>query len=96
MDRRPRKLWAVKWRSKNTLDGYRAHLMGRFYADNTKVPEFLAGYTIMVFYTRAKARKWIQKNYGYIKTRPDLLCEPHGWKMPVAVQVTVSIKEVRA
>ena len=76
------------------LDGGRVCLMGR-YGSGSDVPEFLAGYKTMVFATRAKARAWIQKNYGYIKSRPDLRSEPHGWKTPVAVRVTVNIKEAR-
>jgi len=39
--------------------------------------------------TRAEARAWILKNYGYIKTRKDLREPPHNWRVPLAVRVKV-------
>lgn len=65
--------WAVEWRSRNSLDG--ARLVWE--------PE------ICLFRTRRECRKFIDERYGYIKTRPDLKAEPHGWLMPVAVRVGV-------
>ena len=75
--------WAVKWHSRSLACGKQEYLMGA-----GKIPPLL-------FKTRAGARAHIRTNYGYILTRPDLRREPHGWKMPVAVKVTVKIEEVR-
>lgn len=47
----------------------------------------------LLFTTRKEARAWIEENYGYIRTRPDLRAAPHGWRMPQAVLVTVTLKE---
>jgi hypothetical protein len=47
----------------------------------------------MVFATRREAREFIKSEYGYIATRQDLRHEPHGWKMPVAVPVVISVAE---
>jgi len=44
-----------------------------------------------VFRTRSKARCWIEENYGYIRNRPDLRAEPHGWRVPLAVKVKVEV-----
>lgn len=40
-----------------------------------------------LFPTRAAARAYIAKTYGYIARRPDLRAHPHGWRMPVPVRV---------
>jgi hypothetical protein len=42
-----------------------------------------------LFRTRREARAWIEREYGYIRRRPDLRAEPHGWRMPVAVRVEI-------
>jgi hypothetical protein len=44
----------------------------------------------VLFRTRAEARRWIEANHGYIRRRPDLQREPHGWRMPIAVRVEVT------
>lgn len=49
------------------------------------------GYPLL-FTTRSEARRYICERYGYIKTRPDLQAEPHGWKMPVPVRVAVELR----
>lgn len=49
----------------------------------------------VLFKTRAEARKWIQSEYGYIKTRTDLRDPPHGWRMPRPVRVTVALQGER-
>ena len=67
--------WAVEWRAKNRLDGVRRHLMWE--------PE------VRLYRTRRECRGFIDERYGYIKTRPDLRMEPHGWRLPVAVRVGV-------
>jgi len=69
--------WGVLWRSENKLDGRREHLMGR-------------GGALPLFKTREEARTHIKQNYLYIKNRPDLRREPHGWKMPIPVRVTIT------
>lgn len=70
-------LWCAEWRSKNKLDGVNQHLMTHRYGK------------VNLFKTRTDCRKWINKEYGYIKTRKDLRCEPHGWRLPVAVKVEI-------
>lgn len=71
--------WAVKWRQKNSLDGTTEYFIGRHKN---------------VFTSRNAARIYIQEKYGYIKTRPDLQQEPHGWKMPIPVKVKIVMSEV--
>ena len=83
--------WAVKWRSKNRLDGVTEYLVGD--GDFHK-PAHLSGYYIAVFRTRELARNWVSKNFGYITHRPDLRREPHGWTTPQIVKVKVSVEEV--
>ena len=83
--------WAVKWRTETALDGKREHLVGCF---GLHAPTHLAGHTITVFRTRDAARQWINRHYGYIRQRPGLRAEPHGWRMPIPVKVEVEIREV--
>jgi hypothetical protein len=73
--------WAIQWRSKTQRDGE-----ARFF--------MWAGISPHLFRTRAKARRFIKSRYGYIKHRPDLRGEPHGWRMPQAVKVRVRLEEV--
>ena len=42
-----------------------------------------------LFRTRRKAREWIDKEFGYIRTREDLRADPHCWRLPEAVRVRV-------
>lgn len=72
--------WAVLWRSDNRLDGKQEYLVG----DGKGLP--------LVFLSRSACRAYIQNHYSYIRTRPDLKVEPHGWKMPQAIKVLVSVK----
>ena len=68
--------WAIEWRSENRLDGRQRGLtwpQGRG----------------ILYDTRRDCREAIKKHYGYIRQRPDLRAEPHGWRMPVAVRVEV-------
>ena len=69
-------LWAAQWRSESKRDGKDEWLIREL-----RIPK--------LFTTRKEARSWIEFVYGYIRTRPDLRAEPHGWKMPRAVKVTV-------
>lgn len=71
--------WAVKWRSANRIDGARQHFM----SDTRGLP--------MIFDTKHQAQAFIAGNYGYIAKRSRK--EPHGWKMPIAVRVTITITE---
>lgn len=73
----PVQRWALQWHSKNRLDGERKHLI---FEDG--IPA--------LFKTREAARMFASKKYGYIKARPDLRAEPHGWRFPQPVKVTVA------
>ncbi len=71
------RVWGGLWRSKNIQDGVREHLL---YENRLPV----------LFRTRQEARIYIQKRYGYIKKRKDLRTEPHGWRLPIPIRLTVS------
>jgi len=45
-----------------------------------------------LFRTRELARERVTRLYGYIKRRPDLRAEPHGWLTPRPVRVTVKVE----
>ena len=70
--------WGVLWHSCNRLDGLREYLCRN---ETTHVPA--------LFLTRAEAREFITDTYGYIRHRADLRREPHGWRLPRAVRVTI-------
>ena len=72
--------WGALWRSENNLDGIRKHL-----CYENGVPA--------LFITRRQCRDWIKLKYGYIKERDDLREEPHGWRMPLPVKVTITPNE---
>jgi hypothetical protein len=74
--------WAVLSRSINRLDGDRSYFQGV-----TDHPT-----RTLLFETRAEARRCVKERWGYIVRRPDLRCEPHGWRMPRVVRVAVSIE----
>jgi hypothetical protein len=69
------RFWAIQWRSRTRLDGVQT----RFQWSNE----------IRLFRTRREARAFIDMEYSYIRNRPDLRTEPHGWRMPRAVRVIV-------
>jgi hypothetical protein len=46
----------------------------------------------LLFHTRKEARSWAKENYGYILTRPDLRTDPHNWRMPRPVMVSVKLE----
>lgn len=69
--------WAVEWHSRNRLDGETRDLV-------------LENGLPVLFCTRQKTRDWIEQKFGYIRQRPDLLAEPHGWRMPRPVKVVVA------
>lgn len=70
--------WTVLWHSKNYLDGVTCRVMW-----HQTMP--------LLFPTRRAARSWISEHYGYLKTRPDLRREPHGWRMPEPIRVAVNL-----
>lgn len=45
----------------------------------------------LLFRTRKAARNYATASYGYIKERKDLRTEPHNWRMPRPVEVSVDI-----
>jgi hypothetical protein len=70
------KAWALVWWSRNRLDGERRHMLREDF-----VP--------LLFATRREARDYAAHHYGYVRTRPDLRNEPHGWRMPYPIRVTI-------
>ena len=79
MSKLPKKLesgirWGVRWR--NTGFSPAEHIM---YENRLPV----------LFRTRAEARAWIDKKYGYIRGRKDLHDWPHGWSIPQPIRVKV-------
>ena len=70
--------WALKWRSKNKLDGITEHII----FDKCQ---------LKFFSTRKDARDFANERYGYIKTRKDLREEPFGWRVPRAVKVRITL-----
>jgi hypothetical protein len=68
--------WAVQWYSRNRLDGTRK---GWMWEDGGP----------LLFRSRREARAYVRQKYGYIATRHDLRTEPHGWRLPRAVKVSV-------
>jgi hypothetical protein len=73
--------WALQWRSENKIDGKQSWIIWR-----NCLP--------LLFLDRKKARAYAEKEYGYIKERKDLRCEPHGWRMPRPVRVRVKLEIV--
>lgn len=71
--------WGIVWRSHNKLDGPRAHIH-----HNDAVT--------LTFNRKRLAELYIQQQWGYIASRPDLRAEPHGWFMPKAVRVRVRVE----
>lgn len=71
-------LWSALDRYRNKLDGKVEHLC--FY---NELP--------VLFQSRKIARAWIKHHYGYLEYRPDLTGEPHGWQLPKAVKVTITV-----
>jgi len=73
--------WGLLWRSDNRLDG--------------KTRQFMSEKgSALHFRTRAEARAYRDKHYGYIRDRRDLQEEPHGWKIPQVVRIKISIERV--
>jgi hypothetical protein len=85
--------WAILWRNKAQADKIPV-FVGRHFFGALECPEYLAGYAQLAFGTRAQARAFIAEKFSYIRSRPDLQRLPHGWKMPVAVKVNVSLRMI--
>ena len=70
--------WGILWHSENRLDGVTKHLLRN---EETHV--------VGLWRSRAEAREYATEHWGYIRNRPDLRSEPHGWRMPKAVRVII-------
>lgn len=75
-----RKRWAIRWHSKNSLDGRQRYLMWDY------------GTMPLLFKTRREAREYRNEKWGYIRDRKDLRSEPHGWRLPQVVRVRVTVE----
>ena len=75
---KPVSTWGIKWRSASKLNGVTEHIVSL-----NLLP--------VLFKTRKQARRHIEDRFGYMRNRPDLRCEPHGWKIPVAIRVTTAV-----
>lgn len=69
--------WGAMWHSVNSLNGEVRHLMCR-------------GLMPVLFLKRKESVAWINQHYGYIRNRPDLRLEPHGWRLPKPIKVRIS------
>lgn len=76
-------MWAAQWRSCNLLDGERRYLLRAVPGDPLPA----------LFRTRGAAREWIKEHFWYCN-RPDLQREPHGWRMPQPVRVSVDVQVI--
>ena len=76
--------WAIQWRSQNKLDGYTEHFVWDWKDSNRVTP--------VLFNTRKEAREFNKDRHVYLRYRPDLKAEPHGWKMPRVVKVNCEIR----
>lgn len=74
-----RPYWALLWRSRNRLEGYREHVM---FKDCRP----------LLFDTRRMALEYRDEKYGYIRNRPDLKAEPHGWRLPLPIKVKLKFE----
>lgn len=69
--------WAALWYSKTNMDDITEHII---YDDCLPA----------LFRTRKECLVYINKRYGYIRNRPDLRAEPHGWRLPRAIKVSIT------
>lgn len=82
--------WAAKFDETNQRDGRRVQMTLLWW----KRPKVEHGEVFNLFNTRRQCRAWIEEAWGYLRTRPDLRAEPHGWRMPRPVRVSVTVTEV--
>lgn len=85
-------MWAAKSDQTNRLDGRRVTL-NLYWWKSLKLHH---GTPLMLFPTRRECRAWIAEEYGYLRHRPDLQREPHCWRVPRAVKVTMVVTEDQA
>jgi len=78
--------WALKYYSKCKLDGVREYLL---------MNQTFYGKNVAIFKTRQQARDFRDEYYGYIRDRPDLKAEPHGWTVPKVVKVVLTMTEIQ-
>ncbi len=71
--------WGIEWHSKNKLDGNQRVIMW----EDCKP---------LMFPTRQLARDYIVRKFGYIRHRADLRREPHGWRVPQAVRIKLTVR----
>lgn len=69
-------MWGLLWHAENRL-GVTKHVVY-----DHALPA--------LFHTRREARAFAESKYGYIRERPDLRAEPHGWHMPQAIRVVIT------
>ena len=70
--------WGAMWYSKNKLNGITKHII----FENC-IPK--------LFVTKKEANNFIKEKYSYIAKNKDLRGEWHGWRMPKAVRMKISI-----
>lgn len=73
--------WGLLWYSRNLLDGETRHIISRDY-----IPA--------LFRTRREARAYAHERFGYIRDRADLRKEPHGWRLPSPVRLTIAVRRI--
>lgn len=73
--------WVPRWDQTNQLDGHTAYL------------ELWDCGQLAVFRTRKACLEHIREAWGYVAKRSDLRKEPHCWRVPQAVKVTVTVVE---
>jgi hypothetical protein len=64
--------WGAKWVQR-----------GKFASEHLMYEDLMP----VLFLTRKDARAWIERKFGYIRTREDLRRAPHCWRLPVPVRV---------
>jgi hypothetical protein len=83
-----RVMWAARSDETNKLNGRKVRLRLGWWKSSCD-----HGTAWMLFSTRSRCRAWIKQD---IRTRPDLQRErePHCWRVPIPVRVTVTVKEI--
>lgn len=79
---RPIIRWGLLWRSRNLVDGETQHII-------------MCDCLPVLFRTRREARAYASEHLGYIRPRLDLRREPHGWRMPQPVRLTITPEEIQ-
>lgn len=74
-----RHTWALQFRARNVFGSY------EYLIPSDRRPK--------LFLTRSDARAYRDEHYGYIRQRPDLRKEPHGWFLPRPVKVKVELTQ---